>query len=34
VIGKVVEFDDVPAAFDAMPKQEGVGRTIVKLYEG
>ena len=34
VIGKVVEFEDVPAAFDAMSKRETVGRTIVKLYEG
>jgi NADPH2:quinone reductase len=34
VIGKVVEFDDVPAAFDAMPKRETVGRTIVTLYKG
>jgi NADPH2:quinone reductase len=34
VVGKVVEFDDVPAAVVAMANRETVGRTIVKLYEG
>jgi len=33
VVGKVVEFDDVPAAVVAMANRETVGRTIIKLYE-
>lgn len=32
VIGKVVEFDEIPAAIEAMANRESVGRTIVKLY--
>jgi NADPH:quinone reductase-like Zn-dependent oxidoreductase len=32
VVGKVVEFEDVPAAVAAMANRETVGRTIVKLY--
>jgi NADPH2:quinone reductase len=32
VVGRVVEFDDVPVAFDSMSKRETVGRTIVKLW--
>src|SRR5262249_27261174 len=31
VIGQVVDFDDVPAAIDAMANRETVGRTIVLL---
>jgi len=34
VVGKVVEFDDVPTAIEAMGNRETVGRTIVKLWEG
>ncbi len=33
VVGKVVEFDDVPAAVVAMANRETVGRTVIKLYE-
>ena len=33
VVGKVVEFEDVPAAFDAMANRQTVGRTIVKLWD-
>lgn len=33
VIGRVVEFEDVPAAIEAMANRETVGRTIIKLYE-
>jgi NADPH2:quinone reductase len=33
VVGKVVAFEDVPNAVEAMAKRETVGRTIVKLYE-
>ena len=33
VVGKVVEFDDVPAAVEAMANRETVGRTIIKLYD-
>ena len=33
VVGKVVEFDDVPAAVVAMANRETVGRTIIKLYD-
>ncbi len=33
VIGRVVEFDEIPAAIEAMANRETVGRTIVKLYE-
>ncbi len=32
VIGKVVDFEEIPAAIDAMANRETVGRTIVKLY--
>jgi NADPH:quinone reductase len=33
VIGKVVAFEDVPSAIEAMANRETVGRTIVNLYE-
>lgn len=33
IIGKVVEFEEVPAAMEAMANRETMGRTIVKLYE-
>jgi len=33
VVGKVVEFEDVLSAVEAMANRETVGRTIVKLYE-
>jgi len=32
VVGKVVEFEDVPVAIEAMANRETVGRTIVKLW--
>ena len=32
VVGRVVDFDDVPAAFEAMANRETVGRTIVRLW--
>jgi NADPH:quinone reductase len=32
VIGSVVEFEEIPAAIEAMANRESVGRTIVKLY--
>ena len=32
VVGRVVDFEDVPAAFEAMANRETVGRTIVKLW--
>jgi NADPH2:quinone reductase len=32
VIGRVVDFADLPAAMEAMANRETVGRTIVKLY--
>jgi len=32
VIGRVVEFEEIPAAIEAMANRETVGRTIVKLY--
>ncbi len=32
VIGKIVEFDALPAALEAMRDRKTVGRTIVKLY--
>jgi NADPH2:quinone reductase len=32
VVGRVVEFDDIPAAIEAMANRETVGRTIVKLW--
>ena len=32
VIGRVVEFDEIPEAITAMADRETVGRTIVKLY--
>jgi len=31
VIGKVVAFEEIPAAMEAMANRETVGRTIVKL---
>ena len=33
VIGRVVEFEDVPTAVEAMANRETVGRTIIKLYD-
>ena len=33
VVGKTVEFADLPAAMEAMANRETVGRTIVKLYD-
>lgn len=32
VIGKVVEFEEIPAAIDALANRRTLGRTIVKLY--
>ena len=32
VIGRVVEFEEIPAAIEAMANRKTVGRTIVKLY--
>jgi NADPH2:quinone reductase len=32
VVGRVVEFEEIPAAVEAMANRETVGRTIVKLY--
>jgi NADPH:quinone reductase len=32
VIGRVVAFEDIPAAIEAMANRETVGRTIVRLY--
>jgi NADPH2:quinone reductase len=32
VIGRVVDFEEIPAAIEAMANRETVGRTIVKLY--
>jgi hypothetical protein len=32
VVGRVVEFEEIPAAIEAMANRETVGRTIVKLY--
>lgn len=32
VIGRVVDFEQLPAAMEAMANRETVGRTIVKLY--
>jgi len=32
VIGRVIAFEDVPAAIEAMANRETVGRTIVRLY--
>ncbi len=32
VIGSVVEFEQIPAAIEAMANRQTVGRTIVKLY--
>jgi hypothetical protein len=32
VIGRVVDFETLPAAIEAMANRETVGRTIVKLY--
>jgi NADPH:quinone reductase len=33
VVGRMVDFDDVPDAFEAMANRETVGRTIVRLWE-
>jgi len=33
VVGKVAEFEELPAAIKAMGNRETVGRTIVKLYD-
>lgn len=33
VIGRVVDFGDVPEAIEAMANRETVGRTIIKLYD-
>jgi NADPH:quinone reductase len=33
VVGRVVTFDEVPSAVEAMANRETVGRTIVRLYE-
>jgi len=33
VIGQIVEFDDVPAAIEALANRQTTGRTIVKLYD-
>jgi len=32
VIGRVVAFEEIPAAIEAMASRQTVGRTIVKLY--
>ena len=32
VVGRVVAFEEIPAAIEAMANRETVGRTIVKLY--
>jgi len=32
VIGKVVTFDEIPVAIEAMPHRDTVGRAIVKRY--
>ena len=32
VIGRVIEFDELPAAIDAMANRRTIGRTIAKLY--
>jgi NADPH2:quinone reductase len=32
VVGSVVEFEELPAAIEAMAERRSVGRTIVKLY--
>jgi NADPH2:quinone reductase len=32
VVGRIVEFDEIPTALSAMANRETVGRTIVKLY--
>jgi NADPH2:quinone reductase len=32
VVGRVVEFEEIPAAIEAMANRQTVGRTIVKLY--
>ena len=32
VIGRVVDFEEIPAAIEAMANRQTVGRTIVKLY--
>jgi NADPH2:quinone reductase len=32
VVGRVIDFEEIPAAIEAMANRETVGRTIVKLY--
>jgi len=32
VIGRLVEFDELPAAIDAMANRKTIGRVIAKLY--
>jgi hypothetical protein len=32
VVGRVVEFHEIPAAIEAMANRETLGRTIVRLY--
>ena len=32
IVGRVVEFDEIPTAIEAMANRETVGRTIAKLY--
>jgi NADPH2:quinone reductase len=32
VIGRVVAFEEIPAAMEAMAARETIGRTIVRLY--
>jgi NADPH2:quinone reductase len=34
VIGRVVDFEELPAALEAMANRETVGRTIVKVWQG
>ena len=33
VIGRVVDFEDIPSAVDAMARRETVGRTIAMIAE-
>ncbi len=33
VVGRVVEFEDIPEAITAMANRETVGRVIVKLWD-
>ena len=32
VVGRVVEFEEIPAAIEALANRQTVGRTIAKLY--